>query len=181
MNEHVKSQAFRFGTIAGGLAIAYTLLSYLTDLVLFSNFWAGILFWVVTLVILIIAVSRAKALMGGYISFKNAFSTFVVTYVITSLISTAFSIILFNLIDPAAGERVQELLIETSVGYMEQFGTPEGQIEAQVEQMEAENPFGIIGLVKSFFWGIFWYAIIGLIVAAFMKKNKPVEFPEEAA
>ncbi len=181
MNEHVKSQAIRFGSIAGGLALAYTLMAYLVDLTLMTNPWVGILFWVVTLILLIIAVSRAKAAMGGFISFKEAFSTFIVAYVIYALITTAFSMLLFNVVDTAAAAELQEMIIESSVGMMESFGAGEEQIEQSVEAMESQNSFGVMGLLQSFFWGIVGYAVIGLIVAAFMKKNKPDFLEEEVS
>lgn len=173
MNPAVKSTASRYGLIIAAIGIAYTLIAYLIDLKLLVNTFAGIGLWLVNLILLIVAVSMVKKAGGGFISFKEAFSTFVLTYVISALISSVFSILLFSVIDPQAAERLQELIIETTVNMMERFGAPESQIEEQLENMEGSAQFSIGSQVRGFFTGIVIYAVIGLIVAAIMKKNKP--------
>lgn len=173
MNPAVKTTASRYGLIIAAIGIAYTLIAYLVDLKLLVNTFAGIGLWLVNLILLIVAVSMVKKSGGGFISFKEAFSTFVLTYVISALISSVFSILLFSVIDPQAAERLQELIIETTVNMMERFGAPESQIEEQLANMEGSTQFSVGSQVRGFFTGIVIYAVIGLIVAAIMKKNKP--------
>jgi hypothetical protein len=178
MNEIVKKNAIKYGIIAGLVPILYTLIAYLVNIELFVNFFAGIGIWVLMIVILIIAVSATKKEMGGYVSFKDAFSTFILSYSFGALLSTIFSILIFVVVDPEVSAEITELTIEKSVEMMERFGTPEDQIDAQVEAMESQNSFDTIGILKSFALGIVIYAILGLIVAAIMKKNRP-EFENE--
>ena len=171
MKEEVKSNASRYGLIAAALTVAYTLIAYLTDLSLMVNPWTGIVLWVVGLIIYIMSVSQTKKAFGGFISFRDAFSSFILAYIIASLLATTFNILMFNVIDTKAAENLQEMTIETTVGMMERFGAPEQSIEETIEQMESSNQFSVLNMVKGFFWGIMIYAIIGLIVAAIMKKN----------
>ncbi|AEV31867.1 hypothetical protein Oweho_0855 [Owenweeksia hongkongensis DSM 17368] len=173
MNNAVKSAASKFGPIIAAIGISYTLIAYLVDMHLMVNMWAGISLWVINFVLLIIAVRTAKVAMGGFISFKNAFSTFLLTFVLSSLLSTVFAILLFGVVDTEAADQLQELTIETSVSFMEKLGTPESEIEKQVSAMEENNQFSALNQVKGFFMGIVFYAILGLIVAAVMKKDKP--------
>tara|TARA_R110000850_G_scaffold146781_1_gene268895 strand:+ start:1321 stop:1875 length:555 start_codon:yes stop_codon:yes gene_type:complete len=173
MDSTIKSVASRFGLIIASVGIFYTLMAYLIDLKLMVNTMAGIGLWVVNMILLIVAVSQVKKAFGGYLSFKEAFSTFILTYSITALVSAVFGILLFSVIDPEAAERVQVLIIETTVQLMERFGAPESSITEQVEKLEATNQFSVVNQVKGFFSGIVLYAVIGLIVAAIMKRNKP--------
>ncbi len=174
MNNAVKTAASKFGPIIAAIGITYTLIAYLVDMRLMVNMWAGMTLWLINFVLLIISVRTAKKMMGGFISFKNAFSTFLLTYVLATLLSTGFNMILFGVVDTNAAEELQELTIETSVSFMENFGTPESEIEKQVEAMEENNAFALVNQVQGFFWGVIIYAILGLIVAAVMKKDKPV-------
>lgn len=173
MNDAVKSAASKYGPIMAGIGIAYTLIAYLVDMKLMVNMWAGIGLWVVNFVLLIISVAAAKKAMEGFISFKDGFTTFIMTFVISSLLTTVFAILLFSVIDPSAAEELQELTIETTVSFMEKFGTPESEIEKQVTAMEENNQFSMGNQVKGFFMGVVFYAILGLIVAAVMKKDRP--------
>jgi len=173
MNDAVKNAASKYGPIIAGIGIAYTLVAYLLNMELMVNMWAGISLWIINFVLLIISVRAAKQAMGGFISFKNAFGTFILTFVISSLLTTVFAIVLFNVVDTEAAEELQELTIETTVSFMEKLGTPESEIEKQVANLEETNQFSLGSQVKGFFMGIVFYAILGLIVAAVMKKDKP--------
>ena len=181
MNNLVKTTASRYGLIIAGIGISYTLLAYLIDLELLVNPYMGIGLWIVNFILLIVAVSTVKKSFGGFISFKDAFSTFLLTYAASALITALFSILLFSLIDPTAAERLHELIIESTVNMMEKFGAPEEQIETQVESLENNQQFSMVNQVRGFFMGIVIFAVIGLIVAAIMKKNKPefIEHTEE--
>ena len=184
MKEEVKSTASRFGIIAAVISIAYTLIAYLFDLSLMVNPWMGIALWVIGLVIYIVAVSQTRNKLGGFISFRDAFSSFILAYIISSLLATAFNILLFTAIDPGAAEELQDMSIEATVEMLENFGAPTSQIEDTIDQMEGTNQFSVLQVVEGFFWGIVVYAIIGLIVAAIMKRNPPVitdngDSPEE--
>lgn len=173
MKDAVKTNASKYGLIAAAIGIAYTLIAYLANLELLVNPFAGIALWVVTLVILILSVGNTKKDFGGFISFRDAFSVFVLAYIINALVSTVFSILLFAVVDPGAAEDLTEMTVERSVELMERFGAPEEQIEDAVTSMEQGDQFSIGNQIRTFFWGIIIYAIIGLIVAAIMKKDKP--------
>tara|TARA_B100000678_G_C18053277_1_gene439564 strand:+ start:108 stop:653 length:546 start_codon:yes stop_codon:yes gene_type:complete len=181
MDTTVKSTALRFGYIIGGIGVAYTLIAYLIDLTLLTTWWTGILFLILLIVLLCVAVGQVKSKMGGYISFKDAFSTFFVAGLVASLISTTVTVLLFNVVDPEAAERLNELTIESTVRTMEKFGAPEEVIDKQVEELQGKNQFSLTSQLWTFLGGLLFYAILGAVVAAIMKKNKPAGFPEEVA
>lgn len=178
MNPTIKSTASRYGLIIAAIGIAYSLTGYLVNLKLLVNTWGGIAMWLVNLILLIVAVSMVKRASGGFISFKDAFSTFILTYIIASLITSLFTMLLFAVIDPGAADKLHDLIIESTVSMMEKFGAPEAKIDEQVKAMQDTNQFAIGNQVKGFFMGIVFYAVLGLITAAAMKKNRP-QFIEE--
>lgn len=181
MNEHIKANASKFGLIIAGISVGYTLVAYLIDLKLMVNYWMGILLIVTNLVLMIVAVAQAKKKMGGFMEFKDAFTTFILTYLINGLIVTLFSIALFVYIDPEVTETLKELTIEKSLSMMEKWNMPEEQMEVQMAALESQDSYSLGSLTKSFLLGIIAFSVIGLIVAAVMKKNKPAHLEDYSA
>tara|TARA_R110002072_G_scaffold201753_3_gene359583 strand:- start:1978 stop:2553 length:576 start_codon:yes stop_codon:yes gene_type:complete len=174
MNEIIKKNSSKFGLISGGIAIAYFLAAYLIDEALFVNMILGIALWIAYIVFFILSVAQSKKALGGFISFKDAFSGFVLTAIIYSLLVTMFSIFLFNVMDPELGLRLKEASIEKSIEIWESIGLTDDQISESLEKMEAMDTYSISNLGKSFLYSIIGYSILGLIVAAIMKKDRPV-------
>ena len=94
-----------------------------------------------------------------------------ISYLLNAAIATTFIILLFNVIDTDAAEKVKEMTIEATVNMMEKFNTPEDAIDKAIENAEATNQFDFINQLRGFLFGIIFYAIVGLIVAAIVKKN----------
>jgi tetrahydromethanopterin S-methyltransferase subunit F len=85
------------------------------------------------------------------------------------------SFLIFNVIDTGAAETLKQKTIEQTVQMMEGFNAPVDAIDKTVEQMESQNQFGIVGILKSLAFQLVLFSIIGLIAAAAMKKNNPDE------
>ena len=173
MNKTITSIATRLGLIAAAISIGYNLVAYIVDLTLMTNVWFGIILWVVTIGLMVASAIQAKKALGGFIEFRDAFGAFMITYLLHAALSTLFVIILFNVVDTDAAARLNEITIEASVGMMEKFGAPEEAIDQSIEQLESTNTFGVWPQVRGFLTGIIVYAVIGLIVAAIVKK-KPI-------
>ena len=81
------------------LGLALTLLItmiYVIDLSLFTKSWIGILNMVLITLFGIIAATNYKKTLGGFISFKSAFTSFFIAVVVGFFISTLFNILLFK-------------------------------------------------------------------------------------
>ena len=175
LTPEIKSQASKFGLISAAIIVGYTLIAYLVDMSLFTNTWLGALRFVVLIVVLILAVNASKKLMGGYISFGQAFTASFITSLIGSLISTAFTIILFDFIDKEAAAQITELAIEASIEMMEKFGaTDTDAIDKMQEELRNNNQYSTANQAKGFFYGLIFYAVLSLVIAAFTKKNQPL-------
>lgn len=179
MTEAIKKNGVKFGVILGVVAILTTSIIYATDITLLANMSTGFIVLAVQLVILIAGTLAAKKAMGGYISFKEAFTTYFIIAALGMAISIIFNMILLNLIDPGAKELITEKMIENTMGWVKNSGMKAEDLRKMVEEMRAADSYGYVGQIKSYFGILIFYTVIGLIVAAILKKNRPFEFPTE--
>ena len=173
MTEAVKKNGINFGIILGVFSILTTAVIYAVDLSLFASIWLGIILFVIYLSIGIFAVAKTKKSMSGYITFKEAFTVFFITMLIGLIFNMIFSYLLFNIIDPSAAETVKQYIIEMTVNLGQKFGTPTEELKKQVKAIEESDNYSIGSQMKSFFGFLLFYIIVGLIIAAAFKKNKP--------
>ena len=172
MEKTIKSSAINYGLYLGAALSLITVAIYAIDLDLMVNMWLGIFLLVVVAGVGVVSTAKSKSLQGGFISFKDALGSYVLTVAIGYLLSTLVSYILFNFIDPEAAAYLQEKTVELTVSMMEGFNLPAEAIAEAVAKIETTNQYGLGNLLKSFAFGMIFQIIIGLIVAAIMKKNK---------
>jgi len=168
--------AYRAGLIAAGISVIWTIFAYLIGIELFTNWWAGLIFLVVIITYMIVSTIKIRAFQGGFITFATAFVNFLVIAVLSTVIGQFFNYILIHVIDPEFGQAFADVTIEKTIAMMEGFGAPEASIEETLISMEAdfESQSSFLGNLWSMVKGIGFMAIIGLIVAAIIKKNPPV-------
>jgi hypothetical protein len=173
MENSIRSSAVQYGIYVGLILSAFTIVSYAVNLELLTKWWLGILLFLIIVIIGIISTAKAKSLLNGFISFKQAFTAWFITIVVGIGISTIVNIILFNVIDPEAAEMVKQATIEATVSMMENFGAPQEGIDQAISEIENTNQFAIGNLLKSLAFQFMFYAVIGLLVALIMKKSDP--------
>ena len=130
-------------------------------------------FFLVIIAFGIVSTAKAKGILGGFINFKQAFSSYFITIAIGIIISTVVSVLLFNVIDTEAAEILKEKIIESTTKMMEGFGAPQTEIDKAIGKMEDQNQFGALSQLKSIAFQLIFYAVIGLIVALSFKKIDP--------
>ncbi len=169
----IKSLAINWGLYLGIVLALATILGYV-NLDLYTKWWYGIILLILIIVFGIISAMKSKTLLGGFISFKEAFSSYFITVAVGLVISTIVSIIIFNFIDPEAAITLKDKIMDTQVQMMKNFGAPEEVIAKSVEELEAqENMFAIGQILKSLAFQLIGFSIVGLIVALVVKKNNP--------
>ncbi|MEY2963767.1 MAG: hypothetical protein RL754_1028 [Bacteroidota bacterium] len=173
MNPTIKTIGVKFGAYYGLVSIVYALYAYLFDANIYNQAWTGILFFLLSVGIYMYAVAKVKKEFGGYITFKEAFSTFMVAAVVATAISTVFSMLLFGVIDPQYADLLFENTKEMMYNRLEGANLPEEKVAEILATLDERNPFTVGSLVRNFFFGVAFSAIIGLIVSAAMKKNNP--------
>lgn len=173
MNKPLKSSALNYGLYLGLTLIAVTTIIYAFNLELFSNWWLGIILFLVIIGFGVVSAAKAKSLNNGFLSFKEGFSAYFITVAVGAILSGIVSIILFNVIDPDAAQFLNEKAIENAQAMMEKFGAPQAEIDKAITKMENESQFTIGKVLQSTAIQLIFYAVIGLIVGLIMKKNDP--------
>ena len=177
----MKDYVLNNGLILGSISIILLSVSYGLGVDFFLNDTWSIIKAIIPYFVLIFLVIQYKKLVGGYISFKE---TFIVTIGITvagAFLSTFFSIILFNFIDPDFAIQLKDVTVEKLVIQLDQL--PESNpmysvMETLIEQTQEEDIYSVSNQASALFYSLFFHIIFSAVIAAFIKKNKPLEMSE---
>ncbi|MBP1668139.1 MAG: hypothetical protein H6Q21_505 [Bacteroidetes bacterium] len=155
-----------WGAITGIILIVFSLVLYLVHQS--ANQALGYLSYVLLIAGIIIgSIAYRDKVLGGFISYKDAFVTGLLITIFAGILSSFFSFILIRYIDPS--------VVEQSIAKAEEKMINRGMSEDDVERaMEKTKEFMgsplmvLIGLLSFAFIG----TIISLITAAIVKKEK---------
>ena len=174
MNEIIKKNGIKFGVISGLFSVFYVISMYIVDYKLFINIWLGVTVMLVFLAIGILQLLELRKNLGGFMSFKEGFTGYFIAALLGILISTSFSILLFNFIDTATRDLIHEALITFQVENLQKWNVPAAEIKKAVDSMKETPQFSTIGLLYGILKSLLGSIVFGLILAAIFKKNKPV-------
>ncbi len=172
MENYPKSVGLKNGTTAGIVILVIYALLYVMDLEMLASFWIGLVIMVAFIVLGFVTVAKVKGLQGGFISFKEAFSAYIIPIAIGLLIPNLFLFVLFNFIDPEAAATLAEISLEKGVEMARSFGAPESEIDKMIEESGKENPYSLKNIFFGYAGVLLFTAVIGLIAALTMKNNK---------
>lgn len=115
--------------------------------------------------------SYRDGMLGGYISYGNAFLYGLTVFIIATFISLVYNFIFNKFIDPEYTTRVMKASVTYTEEYMRSKGLPETQISGIVDKMmEKANPSAIKTAITGLIGGAVIGAIVSLISSAFAKK-----------
>jgi hypothetical protein len=169
--------ALRWGLIVGGISIALTCVAYAVDYAMLANWKFGIFVFALLIGLTIYAGINYRNEAGGFLAYGKAFQHGFILMAISGLISTAFTALLYTVIDPELPAKLTEVALENAQKMMEGFGMPEDQMDQAMEdaRKRTENQFSISGLAMSFGIGLIIYAVLSSITSIFVRKNPPDE------
>ena len=174
VNVTLKESAIQYGLILGGILAILIVMMYALNQDLFLEWWIGIV--VIPLIIIgtgIVSTAKSKDLLGGIMTFKEAFTAYFITIALGLLISTAVGILIFSIIDPELAEYIQKQSIEISRGIMERFDTPPEMIEEELDKLRGVDNYSFTSQLKSYFGSLVFFSVIGLLVGLIFKKADP--------
>jgi len=172
MNNTIKSIALKNGFIAGITIILLYVICYVINVELLTNFWFGLTIIIALIVLGFVTTAKCKGLQDGYISFREAFSAYLIPVAIGLLLPMIFLYVLFNFIDLEAAEMLKEIGLEKTEEIMRRFGAPESEIEKAMEQAALEDSYSIKNITLQYAFTVLFCGILGLIAALSMKKKK---------
>ncbi|MBK6545627.1 MAG: DUF4199 domain-containing protein [Saprospiraceae bacterium] len=165
MDQH--KNAIKLGLIWGGIAIATTLLLYLIGML--ENPFAGVLIFVFGIYMMYRSGKEKRDELGGYLSWKQALTPIWLTSVVSSLLTTLFTWILFRFIDPGLQEQQREQAIKMTEKMRSLMG--DSAAEGELERLESHDFASFSNYVYLFFWSLIIYFIIAAIIALVIRKK----------
>jgi len=177
----MKDYILKNGLILGSISIILLVASYAIGVDFFLNDTWSIIKAILPYVVLIFLVIEYKKLVGGYVSYKETFTVTLGITVAGAFLSTFFSILLFNFIDPDFAVQLKEFTVEKLAVQLDQL--PESNamysvMETLIEQTQEENIYSISNQASALFYSLFFHIIFSAIIAAFIKKDKPIEMSD---
>ena len=82
MTKSLKSSALNYGLYLGLILSSFTIIGYAVYLDLFTQWWFGIGKMFLVIIVGIVSAMKAKKILGGFISFKEAFTAFFITILV---------------------------------------------------------------------------------------------------
>lgn len=159
--------ALKYGVIVAVASIVYTVILLLTEKN--QNQALSALSLVITLVGMIYAMREFKADNSGYMSYGQGLGIGTLIAAISGLLSSTFMMFYSQFIDT----NLMQKALDTARADMERRGMSDAQIDAGMQFSEKMMSPGIMFAVGIFF-SIFIGFILALIVAAIMRRNRPV-------
>ncbi|NOR33353.1 MAG: DUF4199 family protein [Bacteroidales bacterium] len=177
MEEKVKAPFWKpaliYGVILGLVSVFISLVFYFIGMatVNWTN-WVNMLVGLVLLVYLMIQYRNVH--LGGYASFGQIFVMVLVSAgIVATIISAIYTYVLFTVIDPGLVDQVR---IVTEEKIMSNSRIPESMYDDMLERIDKRMNVGYM-IKMSLIFGPLVNAFIGLIVAAFLKKEKDITSP----
>jgi len=171
MESTTKTSAINYGLYLGALLSIISVVIYAVNLDLFTEWWLGIILFILVIVYGVVSALKSKKILDGFISFKQAFASYFITIAVGTLIATVVGIAIFTYIDPEAATYLNEQILIVSKQTMERFGAPQEVIQAAIEEASTKNNFSLGMQAQAFVFRLAIYAVIGLIIALIVKKS----------
>lgn len=170
----------RWGLIGGLATIIASILIYIISPASFASMslMFGMLMFVVFFMVWGGVSFRREN--NNSITFWQAFGAVLIIAAIVQLLSSGFSYILSNFIDTGLADLIKQKVIENTTEMMEKFNTPDDKIDEAIAQIEEQDfHFGLKEYAVRFMQGMGFYVVLGLIVAAFIKRPDKQVLPNE--
>lgn len=170
-NQIIKKIATAQGINLGIILALSTTLMYALKPVMFTKWWVGILSFLIVILLGIVSVSKSKGKLNGFITFREAFTSYFITIALGLFISTLVGILIFGIVDPDMAKYIQETAMETTRKFMEGFGVPEADIEKAIADMAEQDSFSVVSQLKSYIFGLAFLSVLGLLIALIFKRK----------
>ena len=171
MEQTTKSAAINYGVYLGAITSLITIIIYGVDIDLFTAPWLGIVLFIIVVAFGAVSALNSRKILGGFISFKQAFSSYFITIAVGTLMSSIVGIVIFTYIDPEAAIYLNEQVLILTKETMERIGLPQEAIIAAIEEASKKDNFSLGAQTQAFVFRLVFYAVIGLIVGLIVKKT----------
>lgn len=175
MNELFQKSFVKWGLYLGLLSGLLTFLWYVIDISLLISGWMSLLTYFLIVLFMVFSAREEAKLQDGSLSYGQAVVNSLGVSAVYSFIFLLFTALLYNVIDPELPEKLKELTLEKLATTLENFGMSESDIDKTMEataERDFKQDFRALGTGFLVMMAINF--VIGLIVSAFTRKNKPM-------
>ena len=165
----IKPVAYSYGGFLALYSILLLVIIYVFNITP-DNWVVGIINFIITVTIFVMALKAYKAKNGGFLSMTEAIKTGVAVGAVAGLISAIYVFIHYTFIYP----EFTEIMRDQTIIKMTEQGLSEAQQEQTLQMTSfTTNPlfYATMSLLSSLFYGF----IIALIAGAIMKQKRPYE------
>ena len=171
MEQTTKSAAINYGVYLGAITSLITITIYGIDIDLFTAPWLGVVLFILVVAFGAVSALNSRKLLGGFISFKQAFSSYFITIAVGTLMSSIVGVAIFTYIDPEAAIYLNEQVLILTKETMERIGLPQEAITAAIKEASKNDNLSLGAQTQAFVFRLVFYAVIGLIVGLIVKKT----------
>jgi hypothetical protein len=168
MNEIIKKNGITFGILIGLIAILKELLNYGFGSSFYKSPMAGIAFGLIFWLVRIYQAYDTKKKMKDIISFKECFTTLLISTSLGIFISLTFNFVFYNFIVMDFSVEFNEFMNESMV----QLYKIMGKSFTELKEIASNDNFSILNLIKGGLFSIVVSSFFNLILAAIFK-SKP--------
>ena len=162
--------ALIYGAIVGFVGILVGIIFYVMDLMTESwTQWVNLLISLVVLIYCLVMYKRDY--LGGYASYGQIWKMTIVIGIFATILGVIYGYILMGVIDP---DLIDKLKLAQEQKILNNPRIPEGYMDQALERLDKSMQLGRMSIIQLIF-GPVTYAIIGLVLAAFIKKNDPAQ------
>ncbi|MDB5116814.1 MAG: hypothetical protein JWQ79_2306 [Mucilaginibacter sp.] len=178
--------SLRSGLLIGGVSVILAIVFRIVDpLMQFTNMWVQILSTIITIALLVILAIDIRKKIGGFWSFGEAFKSLIIMSFITMILTILYGFILFKFIDPDMPAKINDASQAVIEQRLSKMGISQDKIDEVSKTFEsgefkAKLEPTLKNEVTSLGFGLIIYAVIDLIIAACVKKQKPYNSLENA-
>ena len=176
MENNLSRHFIRYGIIYALIQIIITVASYMAgvDFIASNMILFGVLMLLLTVAFTIFSIIQFRKSAGGYMTLKEGFMVTFFTLAVGGLITTIFTIILYNFIDKEYPQQLAEKSIQKTAELMESFGASQEDIEKAMNNTDdVAARFTVFGQIRGYLLGLIFYAIYAVILGAIFKRNRP--------
>lgn len=172
--------AVRYGLLIGVISVVLLVVFRIVNpLMQFTNIWIQLLSGVSTIALMVILGIEIRKNIGNYWTFGEAFKGLMTMSVFILLLSILYSFVLFKFIDPELPTKINdasEVVITERLAKMGMDQDKIDQVSKTFENGEFKSKLEptFKNEAVAFGFGLVFYVIIDLIIAACIKKYKPL-------
>lgn len=168
----------RYGLLIGGISVVLSIVLHIVDpLMQYTNLWIQLLSAIISITLLVVFSIEIRKQVGGFWSFGEAFKCLMTISFFTLILTILYGFILFKYIDPEMPTKINDATESVLTERLTKMGMDQDKIDEVGKtftngEFKAKLEPTFKNEISAFGFGLLFYVIVDLIVAACVKKNK---------